>query len=139
MVPLTGLEPVLNCFRQILSLLCLPFHHSGALFILHLASKQPSLSGGIYRRDAEILEKTKFKKSADCNRFSKKVDYLTPAILSPLCLPVPPHRRIKYITTLSSHRQGADSAPIQRDTTPSFRMTVIPNTQKIPRHAEPNQ
>ena len=26
MVPLPGLEPVLNCFRQILSLLCLPFH-----------------------------------------------------------------------------------------------------------------
>ena len=35
MVPLTGLEPVLNCFRQILSLLCLPFHHSGAnLFLI---------------------------------------------------------------------------------------------------------
>ena len=39
MVPLTGLEPVLSNLRQILSLLCLPFHHSGALFILHPASK----------------------------------------------------------------------------------------------------
>ena len=29
MVPLTGLEPVLNRFRWILSPLCLPFHHSG--------------------------------------------------------------------------------------------------------------
>ena len=29
MVPLTGLEPVLNRFRRILSPLCLPFHHSG--------------------------------------------------------------------------------------------------------------
>ena len=29
MVPLTGLEPVLSNLRQILSLLCLPFHHSG--------------------------------------------------------------------------------------------------------------
>ena len=29
MVPLTGLEPVLNHFRWILSPLCLPFHHSG--------------------------------------------------------------------------------------------------------------
>ena len=29
MVPLTGLEPVLCNLRQILSLLCLPFHHSG--------------------------------------------------------------------------------------------------------------
>ena len=29
LVPLTGLEPVLNRFRWILSPLCLPFHHSG--------------------------------------------------------------------------------------------------------------
>lgn len=57
MVPLTGLEPVLNCFRQILSLLCLPFHHSGALFILHPSSKTQSSIGGDNRRDAEILKK----------------------------------------------------------------------------------
>ena len=35
MVPLPGLEPVLSNLRQILSLLCLPFHHSGAIFIPH--------------------------------------------------------------------------------------------------------
>ena len=39
MVPLTGLEPVLSSLRQILSLLCLPFHHSGATYpspLLHM-------------------------------------------------------------------------------------------------------
>ena len=34
LVPLTGLEPVLNRFRRILSPLCLPFHHSGVDYIL---------------------------------------------------------------------------------------------------------
>ena len=29
MVPVTGLEPVRYCYREILSLLCLPFHHTG--------------------------------------------------------------------------------------------------------------
>ena len=29
MVPVTGLEPVQYCYREILSLLCLPFHHTG--------------------------------------------------------------------------------------------------------------
>ena len=28
-VPVTGLEPVQHCCREILSLLCLPFHHTG--------------------------------------------------------------------------------------------------------------
>ena len=28
-VPVTGLEPVRHCCREILSLLCLPFHHTG--------------------------------------------------------------------------------------------------------------
>ena len=28
-VPVTGLEPVRYCYREILSLLCLPFHHTG--------------------------------------------------------------------------------------------------------------
>ena len=28
MVPVTGLEPVRYCYREILSLLCLPFHHT---------------------------------------------------------------------------------------------------------------
>ena len=30
-VPVTGLEPVQYCYREILSLLCLPFHHTGSL------------------------------------------------------------------------------------------------------------
>ena len=30
MVPVTGLEPVQYCYREILSLLCLPFHHTGS-------------------------------------------------------------------------------------------------------------
>ncbi len=30
-VPVTGLEPVQYCYREILSLLCLPFHHTGNL------------------------------------------------------------------------------------------------------------
>ena len=29
LVPVTGLEPVRYCYREILSLLCLPFHHTG--------------------------------------------------------------------------------------------------------------
>ena len=29
MVPVTGLEPVRYRYREILSLLCLPFHHTG--------------------------------------------------------------------------------------------------------------
>ena len=29
LVPVTGLEPVQYCYREILSLLCLPFHHTG--------------------------------------------------------------------------------------------------------------
>ena len=29
-VPVTGLEPVRHCCREILSLLCLPFHHTGS-------------------------------------------------------------------------------------------------------------
>ena len=29
MVPVTGLEPVRYCYLEILSLLCLPFHHTG--------------------------------------------------------------------------------------------------------------
>ena len=30
-VPVTGLEPVQYRYREILSLLCLPFHHTGSL------------------------------------------------------------------------------------------------------------
>ena len=30
LVPVTGLEPVQYCYREILSLLCLPFHHTGS-------------------------------------------------------------------------------------------------------------
>ena len=33
MVPVTGLEPVRHCCREILSLLCLPFHHTGGFGI----------------------------------------------------------------------------------------------------------
>ena len=29
LVRVTGLEPVRYCYREILSLLCLPFHHTG--------------------------------------------------------------------------------------------------------------
>lgn len=29
LVPVTGLEPVRYRYREILSLLCLPFHHTG--------------------------------------------------------------------------------------------------------------
>ena len=29
-VQVTGLEPVQYCYREILSLLCLPFHHTGS-------------------------------------------------------------------------------------------------------------
>ena len=32
-VPVTGLEPVRHCCREILSLLCLPFHHTGGFGI----------------------------------------------------------------------------------------------------------
>ncbi len=32
LVPVTGLEPVRYCYLEILSLLCLPFHHTGGLW-----------------------------------------------------------------------------------------------------------
>ncbi len=32
MVPVTGLEPVQYSYREILSLLCQPFHHTGKAF-----------------------------------------------------------------------------------------------------------
>ena len=54
MVPLTGLEPVLSNLRQILSLLCLPFHHSGAIIYPSSLPKKPTRTGGGGRRDAEI-------------------------------------------------------------------------------------
>ena len=31
LVPVTGLEPVQYRYREILSLLCLPFHHTGSI------------------------------------------------------------------------------------------------------------
>ena len=73
MVPLTGLEPVLSNLRQILSLLCLPFHHSGALFIPHPSSKPQSNTGGSNRRDAEIQEKRNSKSRLIATGFQKGV------------------------------------------------------------------
>ena len=73
MVQLTGLEPVLSNLRQILSLLCLPFHHSGALFISHPSSKPQSNTGGSNRRDAEIQEKRNSKSRLIATGFQKGV------------------------------------------------------------------
>ena len=43
MVPEAGLEPACPCRRQILSLLCLPFHHSGVGYV-YICKSCPSSS-----------------------------------------------------------------------------------------------
>ena len=46
MVPVTGLEPVRYCYREILSLLCLPFHHTGGYrqhLIYHISATVSTL------------------------------------------------------------------------------------------------
>lgn len=36
LVPVTGLEPVRYCYLEILSLLCLPFHHTGGFSLIRI-------------------------------------------------------------------------------------------------------
>ena len=46
LVPVTGLEPVRYCYREILSLLCLPFHHTGGYrqhLIYHISATVSTL------------------------------------------------------------------------------------------------
>lgn len=52
MVPLTGLEPARTLIREILSLMCLPFHHSGknVLIMVTLGGFEPADSAVKGRR-----------------------------------------------------------------------------------------
>jgi hypothetical protein len=53
LVPVAGLEPAQYCYREILSLLCLPFHHTGGdwqglEYHIHprMSSPLPEMTGG---------------------------------------------------------------------------------------------
>ena len=101
MVPLTGLEPVLNRFRWILSPLCLPFHHSGVFNLFKWRDmKLEGCFGGMFWRDAPKQRKEKVKKLAVCKHFSDWVLHPACGILSPLCLPVPPWRHVDGVSRL---------------------------------------
>jgi hypothetical protein len=62
LVPEAGLEPACPCGRQILSLLCLPFHHSGrcwAIIANGVWSVKDEKGAGQPGRDEKIVDSEK--------------------------------------------------------------------------------
>ena len=63
MVPVTGLEPVRHCCREILSLLCLPFHHTGGYWQGLEYHRCPRLSTVFGKNFEKYLRKRKRERS----------------------------------------------------------------------------
>ena len=63
MVPVTGLEPVRHCCREILSLLCLPFHHTGGYWQGLEYHRCPCLSTVFEKNFEKQLRKRKRERS----------------------------------------------------------------------------